>query len=543
MDAGIFRAGLVLCLAMGLAGACGDEPETSVFGGQGGSGTGGGGGQMLCAPGSTVSCYTGPLASINVGICKEGLRSCNADGTGYGVCEGQVTPAMMDDCATPEDEDCDGMPSPPCAGTLVFGQRLGGTGEDIGRSVAFDAAGAVAATGSFEGSVDFGTGAVMSAGGKDVYVAKWDAAGKAVLSKAFGGMGDQEGLAITTDKMGNLLVTGWFNGSIDVGAGSVMSAGGKDIFVLKLNSMGMTQWGKTYGSAGLDEGVSIAADGAGDVIVTGHFSGALDMGGTMLNSAGGRDIFVAKLDGQNGGTAWAKSFGDVNDQFVRRADVNAAGDIWVGGGFQGSVDFGGGPLVSSSGEDAYLIKLDGQGGHLQSHRYGEGLNQAVMGLSAVPSGGVVVAGRFQGQIDLGGGALASAGADDIFLAQFDEMGMHGWSKRFGDASAQVVEAVAVDGAGNISLTGHFMGSLNLGGPLPLPGSEAEDIFVARLDPMGGYVWAHVFGGPFDQIGTGVAADAQGNTGLTGSFFGSIDLGKGALLSGGLRDAFVAVFTP
>lgn len=528
-------------LVLSLMGACGDETKSSSGGGSGGSG--GSGGQMACVPGSTTACYTGPLASINVGPCKEGLRTCNAEGTGYGVCEGQVTP-LMDDCATPEDEDCDGTPAPACAGTLLYGKRLGGTGEDVGRGVAFDGEDALLATGSFESSVDFGSGSLMSAGGKDIYVAKWLASGDPAWSKAFGGMGNSEGLAITSDVSDNLFVTGWFDGSIDVGAGSVSSAGGKDIFVLKLNSMGATQWGKVFSGAGTwQEGVSAAADKDGNLIVVGHFDGMLDVGGTALTSAGGRDIFAAKLDGQNGNVLWAKSFGDVSEQFVRRVAVNAAGDIWFGGGFSGSVDFGGGPLASSNGEDAYLVKLDGQGAYMKAMRFGEGLDQALMNLAVVPSGGVVVSGRFKGGIDLGGGILNSMGGDDIFLAKLDEMGAHQWSMRFGDANPQVVETIAVDFAGNISLAGRFLGSLDLGHKPPLPGTDADDVFVARLDPMGAYIWAHAFGGTFDQIGTAVAVDSKGNTALTGLFLGSIDLGGGPLLSAGLRDSYVAVFTP
>lgn len=66
-----------------------------------------------CAPGSTQGCYSGPPATQNVGTCKGGTQTCNAQGTGYGPCVGEVVPAV-ESCATPVDEDCDGQVNDGC---------------------------------------------------------------------------------------------------------------------------------------------------------------------------------------------------------------------------------------------------------------------------------------------------------------------------------------------------------------------------------------------------------------------------------------------
>jgi hypothetical protein len=49
------------------------------------------------------------MGTKNVGVCKAGSRACEVDGQGWSDCEGEILPAMADDCVTPEDDDCDGI--------------------------------------------------------------------------------------------------------------------------------------------------------------------------------------------------------------------------------------------------------------------------------------------------------------------------------------------------------------------------------------------------------------------------------------------------
>jgi hypothetical protein len=62
----------------------------------------------VCQPGTTELCYTGPMGTLGVGICKAGTKICNTTGTAYGACEGEVTPAAMDTTCD-GDENCDGV--------------------------------------------------------------------------------------------------------------------------------------------------------------------------------------------------------------------------------------------------------------------------------------------------------------------------------------------------------------------------------------------------------------------------------------------------
>jgi hypothetical protein len=65
--------------------------------------------QCACAPGEQIACYTGfPASTQGVGQCQSGLRTCNAQGTGFGACTGQVIPAQ-EVCGSGLDENCNGQ--------------------------------------------------------------------------------------------------------------------------------------------------------------------------------------------------------------------------------------------------------------------------------------------------------------------------------------------------------------------------------------------------------------------------------------------------
>jgi hypothetical protein len=529
--------------ALAALSACGgDEPPQGTGGaaGAGGSGTG-----FFCFPGETEPCYTGPVATQDIGACRTGERTCSPDGSAYGVCIGEVKP-VPDDCATPEDEDCDGVPGPACAGANVFGLRFGGTGDDEGRGIAFDAAGNLFATGSFESSIDFGGGELKSAGGKDIFVVKLGPTGEHIWSKAFGDKdADQVASSIAVGGDGGAVITGNFAGSIDFGGGPLTSAGGKDVFVLKLTADGDFGWAKAFGGVGLlQEGLAVGVDGSGNALVAGAFDGTLDVDGSPLVSAGGQDVFAAKLAAGTGDRIWSVAFSGPGKQVARAVAVDGAGNMFVGGGYDGVMTIGAEVLPSAGGEDAFLVKLgsmDGAAG--MSSQIGGALNDSITGIATHSGGGYVLAGYFEEGISFAGVSLQSAGAKDIFVASYSVPGELVFAKAFGGKGSQIPEAVAADAAGSIVIAGRFDGSLDLGHKPPLPGSDAFDIFIGKLDATGGYVYGYAYGGTFDQVALGVAVDSKGNAAVTGSYFGSLQFGVDPLPSAGQRDVFIAKLAP
>src|SRR6185295_18184313 len=107
-------------------------------------------------------------------------------------------------------------------------------------------------------------------------------------------------------------------------------------------------------------------------IIGGWYNGSINFGGGALNSADVGDIFLAKLD-PGGGHLWSKRFGGANDQYAYGVATDASQNVFLTGGFYGSLDFGGGALASSgTGVDLYLVKFDASGAHQWSQRFGDG---------------------------------------------------------------------------------------------------------------------------------------------------------------------------
>lgn len=512
------------------------------------TGSGGTGGGQLCTPGEVQECYSGPAETKGQGICKSGISTCNAEGTGFGVCVGEVLPKPAEDCATALDDNCDGVAA--CGGVFRWALRFGDDQAQDSTAVAADPSGAVWITGNASGSVDFGGGALPSIGFVDIFLAKLGADGTHQWSKRYGdpqaiigNPSQQSGTGLATDATGNVVLVGSYSGAIDFGGGKLTATGLPDVFVVKLGSDGAHHWSKRYGDAGTQAASSAAIDSEGNVVLAGSFAGAIDFGGGSLVSAGGSDIFVAKLT-EAGAHVWSKRFGDSSAQTASSIAVDSEGNVVVAGSFTGSVDFGGGALNSAGSSDAFAVKLGSDGAYLWSKTYGDESTQTVSGIATDSTGNVVLAGTFAGTVDFGGGAVPSTGTSDAFLVTLSPDGSPLWTRHYGDGNKKEsasATGVAVDAAGNVVLTGSFSGVVDFGGG-PL-GGLGGDVFLLKLLPDGGYRWSYRFGDTASQIGQSIAVDSMGNVDVTGRFSGTIDFGGGALASAGASDGCVASFAP
>jgi hypothetical protein len=278
---------------------------------------------------------------------------------------------------------------------------------------------------------------------------------------------------------------------------------------------------------------ALALDGSDNVIVVGYFSGAaVDFGGGAITGSGGEDIFVVKLDAA-GNHVWSRGFGGGQNEQPLAVAVNANGDIAITGFYRSSnLDFGGGNLAAGSVADrAFIVKLDAGGNHL----WGNGYTSAgdLRGTSvAIDNGGeVFAAGRYAGSINLGGGAIANNGGADIFVVRLASAnGAHVWSDGHGGASDQIPNALALDGAGNLVVVGQWQTSLDFGGGA-LTNMGNNDAFVAKLaGSSGGHLWSKSYGSSSEQAAKGVAVDGAGAVIITGEFQNTINFGGATLTS-------------
>jgi uncharacterized protein (AIM24 family) len=155
------------------------------------------------------------------------------------------------------------------------------------------------------------------------------------------------------------------------------------------------------------------------------------------------------------------------------------------------------------------------------------------------NGDIIVAGTFQGTVNLGGGNFTSVPVNvpDMFVAKYSVNGAHIWSKRIGGSGNDQANGLALDSANNIVVAGTYLDTVDFGGvTLTNASVGGGDIFVAKYSPTGSLIWAKRFGGTATEICKAVAIDGADAVLITGGygFFGSsVDFGGGLLpLSGG-----------
>lgn len=196
-------------------------------------------------------------------------------------------------------------------GNFVWARQMGGSGAAVeATSLVLEGNNNVYITGFFSGAADFdpgaGTSTLSAAGATDAFVMRLDASGNFGWARKIGGSGSDRGCSVTVDPQGSLFVTGYFQSTVDFdpGAGTrnLSSAGGLDIFILKLSSAGNFSWAGRMGGAEDDEGFAITSDGAGNIYSTGYFNGTADLdpnnGISQYSTKGREDIYIHKMNPQ-----------------------------------------------------------------------------------------------------------------------------------------------------------------------------------------------------------------------------------------------------
>jgi hypothetical protein len=328
---------------------------------------------------------------------------------------------------------------------------------------------------------------VTSVGSDDAFVAKFDPDGNVQWEKLLGDTSTQEVARMAVTKAGQIVVGGNFSGSIDFGNGPIAAAGSQDAFVMKLDSSGFVGASRAFGGPDFDDLTAIDVDAMDNIAVTGTFSGAMTVGPNMvLTSAGSNDVFVAKLS-PVAAVMWAKNWGDATSQEATDVHFAPNGDVLLAGTLTGSINFGGVDLSAPpDATHLYLARLDGSGAHVWSTVFGGPLSTGFAARIAIDEvkSHILVAGFFDDTVDFGGGPFVSSGDYDAFVARLLPDGKHVASRSFGGLKSDGVFAIDLLPTGDPIIAGVHLGTFDLGGgPLEVTGTELDpNVFVARLLP-------------------------------------------------------------
>jgi hypothetical protein len=397
-------------------------------------------------------------------------------------------------------------PPPPTLWVTQFGTSE----HDRGKAIALDPSGNLLTAGYTSG--DLGG---PNQGYEDIFIAACDSAGTFQWASQFGSNAEEIAWGIGVDAAGSAYVAGRTRG--DLGA---TNQGLNDICAVKTDSGGTHQWTRQIGTVESDAAFAIAVDGSGNSYITGTTRGDL-----ASPNQGEADAFVVRYDSA-GTIQWSRQVGTVESDVPCAIAVDGSGNSVLTGYTRGDL---GGP--SQGGQDAFILACDSGGTVQPMCQIGTGVDDFAYGIALDATGNIYIAGCTDG--DLGG---PQQGAGDAFVLRCDSMGTVQWVGQIGTPLWDEARGVAVDGSGNVYITGRT--GWELGGPK----RGRNDAFVAKFDDSGAVVWIRQFGpdGLWTgaATGEGIVVDGSGNVCIAGDTLG--DLGGP---SQGGSDAFIMAVAP
>ena len=446
---------------------------------------------------------------------------------------------------------------------LSWIDQAGGIGDgDFSTDIAVDNAGNVIIVGSFEGTVAF-NGTTYNAvglddsGPTDFFVAKFDALGNLQWLDHAGGIvnsqtnesGTNRIQYVTIDNDNNIIITGHYIGSPILSGVTLPSGGGnEEFFIAKYDPNGNLIWVRTGLGNYQVYGFSITTDENNNVYATGMYAhhnlgGYVNFDGIILNTAGGRDIFIVKYD-SHGTVQWARSAGSSTagqNESGQSIIYDGLGNIIITGFFVGNATFSSISINSSGGRDAFIAKYNTSGTIQWAKNIGGIGTDSGGGISCDALGNVYVSGNFENTVNFGNSILTSLGGTDIFVAKFlYPDGINVWATRAGGTSSDGGNTLVTDSDGNSYVLGSFRNIADFGDNI-LSSEGAEDIFLAKCNSAGTFTWANSSGGTGSDSGVGIALGSSNNSYITGIFSDMAEFGSINLSSNGAQDIFYGEF--
>ena len=360
-----------------------------------------------------------------------------------------------------------------------------------------------------------------------MYIVKYDKAGNVKWAKSAGGSNDEFGSSIITDGSGNVYVTGSF-GSSTITFGTIVltnaASGTTDGFIVKYDPAGNVVWAQRAGGILNDQCGKLLVDDNGNVYMSGGFmSSSITFGTiTLTNPAPGSGIpFIVKYDPSgNALWAWVWPVGI----WSRDIAIDGSGNLYYMGTYTSSTITFGATILTNSGSagssDIFIVKYDANGNVLWAKSAGGSANDVGYGIAIDGSGNVYMTGSFlSSSISFGGINLtiAKTGTEDMFIVKYDPSGTALWAKRAGGTSVNRGSDIATDGSGNVYVTGTFCNYPIIFGGKTLPNGGAWDMFIVKYDANGNVPWAKSAGGIYTERGFGITTDGSGNVFVTGDF--------------------------
>jgi hypothetical protein len=329
----------------------------------------------------------------------------------------------------------------PTTGACAWSRAFGDGADQLALGLAVGEDQGAVLTGTFAGTLDFG-GATMPLvpnagpavnGNTEIFVAKLDQAGQALLSRTIGDPPydlNQASLGIAVDSSNDVLITGTFEGALLVTGEPIFNEGPPDLFLGKLTGSSLlSQWCLTSGDGASHQySRSVAVGPSKNIVFAGFYTGDVKLGDKVIEAGPDVDIFVAAVS-PDGQPLWGKRVGGIGAQYALDVALDSDQSILLSGAFSGVLDFsdaGGGddPLVGSdvmagTSVDAFVARLSPEGDRIWSFQGRGPDSQSARAVAPAPNG-AYVAGWFQNMATFGTLPASSLGQEDIYILKLED---------------------------------------------------------------------------------------------------------------------------
>jgi hypothetical protein len=381
-----------------------------------------------------------------------------------------------------------------------------------------------------------------------ISVVKISPDGEHQWSTYLGGGEFEMGTGIAADAAGNVYATGltmspgWVSGGWDSSfAGTSTDLFESDGFLVKLSPNGTHAWSTYLGGSGFDYGYDVALDASGDVYAVGNTDSTAWMSGVPGTAPGGSgDAFVVKLS-SSGEHRWSTCLGGSGFDEGRGIAVDGSGRVYVTGMTESVGWVDGGWNVAYSGQgDGYVAALNASGSRRWSTYLGGSALDEGNDVAVDGSGNVYVSGTTRSAGWLSGGWDSTLGGDrDGFVVKLSSDGAYAWSTYFGGVARDEGHGVTTDAWGNVYAAGFTNSAGWMRGGSDVSYGGDTDGYVVKLRSNGVHQWSTYVGGTDTDVGYGVAVDAAGSVYATGYTWSTDWLNGSCVTSpGGYTDGFV-----
>lgn len=348
-------------------------------------------------------------------------------------------------------------------------------------------------------------------GGRDIWVVKVNSSGTLQWQKSLGGSQDDRGYSVRQTSDGGYIIAGTTRSN----DGDVTGyKAWEDYWVIKLDSSGSVQWQKTYGGSKDDEARSIIQTTDGGYIVAGY-SNSTD--GDITGNKGGFDHWILKLDNA-GAIQWQKSFGGNQDDRAYTIQQTADGGYIFGGSARSN---DGDVTGYKDWEDYWVVKINSSGTLQWQKTLGGTKDDIARSILQTDDGGYIVAG-YSNSTD--GDVTGNKGGFDHWVAKLSNTGTLVWQKNFGGSEDDRGYSLEKASDGNIILAGNARS--NDGNVTGF--HNWEDYWIIKFNNSGELLWQKTLGGSRDDSAHSIAQTPDGYivSGYTDSTDGDIATNHG-----------------